>query len=78
VNKNTDFINTKRLAILVAWVLGGFIISFIFANILMNGKTVTPESFSFTWGQNMVVTFSIGIPILVLMLRWEKQKRHHH
>ncbi|HEU5221937.1 MAG TPA: hypothetical protein VFU58_07745 [Candidatus Nitrosotalea sp.] len=71
-----SLVNTKRFTILVAWVLLGFIVSFIFANVLVNGKTVTPESFSITWGMSMVVTFSLGIPILVLAFRWEKRKRH--
>ena len=77
MNENTNFINTRRLAILGIWVFIEFIVSFIFANILIDSKTVTPESFSFTWGQSMIVTFSVGIPILVLMLRQEKRKSHH-
>lgn len=71
-------INKKRLAIIVTWVSLGFILSFIFANFAINGKTMNPRQFGTIWGGTMVVTFSLGIPILVWALRWEKQKRHHH
>ena len=65
-------------ATLVAWILVCFLISYIFAIFLANGKNVSPESLSTIWGETMVVTFSLGIPILVLMFRWQKHKMPKH